>query len=239
MSGVRDIRQLALDLDFSPPASTQTDEPPQIDHAEGVRACRPFQGPENRWRQKAVEEAWIEEDIDRPALAWPTPICGTPKCLNLRHLEWRQPSVIHYPNGICVYCGQIADTKDHLLPVTWTGEAVRKHVVVVPACRECNSLISDRYAPAVNERRKLAHTAIRTKYRKILKMPDWKRREIAEMGPTIRSVIERGMHDKKVLTTRINWPADPFYDLRAMERSGIENPYAIGLLIDLSIERAS
>jgi hypothetical protein len=30
-------------------------------------------------------------------------------------------------------------TLDHLLPVTMTGEAVRKFVAVVPACHECNS----------------------------------------------------------------------------------------------------
>ena len=43
----------------------------------------------------------------------------------------------------CVYCGATATEKDHLLPLPWTGKAVRKLVPTVPACRSCNRTLSD------------------------------------------------------------------------------------------------
>lgn len=34
--------------------------------------CTPFDGPESKWRQRAVHQCWTELGIERPALAWPS-----------------------------------------------------------------------------------------------------------------------------------------------------------------------
>lgn len=192
--------------------------------------CVRFEGPEEKWREKAVTLCWVERELDHPLLSWPSPTCGTPLCLNLDHLVWEAPRKLVYPPGVCVYCGQSADTKDHLLPRTWTGEAVRKNVLTVPACQECNSTIGDRYAPSITERRKIAQLAIAKKSKKLLQMPEWTKDELAELGKNLRSTIERGLHDRNVARARLSWPDVPDYDVRAMEQSGIGNPYEIGLL---------
>lgn len=214
------------DADSAALASTESEEQSEPDHVR----CVAYDGPENRWREKAASVTWIRLGVDRPSLSWPTPTCGTQLCLNPDHLAWESPARLEYPPGICVYCGVIAGTKDHLLPRTWTGEAVRRHVLVVPACGECNSYISDRYAPSITERRKLAHKAIIHRKRRILNIPDWSDDEMAELGPTLRSTIQKGIHDKRLTQARLNWPEDPDYDLRVMQLSGIENPHEIGLL---------
>lgn len=224
--------QLTLDLRYGRPDAPQVPEPAAFVYVEDLDACKAYRGAERDYRERAATLSWLEREIDRPALAWPTPVCGTPMCLNLRHLEWTEPRSIDYPPGVCVYCGLLASTKDHLLPRTWTGETARRNVIVVPACHECNSVIGDRYAPAVDERRKIAQAKIRSRMRnkRLLAMPEWKPEEIRAMGRTMRSVIERGIHDRRVLVARLAWPEDPLYDFKAMQRSGIENPYAIGLL---------
>lgn len=192
--------------------------------------CIPYEGPEHRWREKVVELCWLETGVDHPELAWPTATCSTPMCLYLKHLAWQSPNKLAYPPGVCVYCGLLADTRDHLLPRTWTGEATRKHVLTVPACQQCNSTIADRYLPSITARRRQAQQHIAHKYAALLKMPEWTSEDIAAMGKTLRSTIERGVFDRDLTRARLAWPEDPDYDLRAMQISGIENPYQLGLI---------
>jgi 5-methylcytosine-specific restriction endonuclease McrA len=206
----RAVSPWQLEFNYAVPTAPPTAQKP----AE----CIPFDGPETKWRERAVTRCWIELGIDHARLGWPTPQCVTPLCMNLEHLAWEAPTKLEYPDGICVYCGVIAGTKDHLLPRTWTGEAIRKNVLTVPACGECNSAIGDRYAPIFKRKRR------------IINIPPWSKAEIAEMGHTLRSSIEKGLHDQKLTLARLAWPDDPDYDLRAMQLSGIENPYEAGIL---------
>lgn len=70
---------------------------------------------------------------------------ASPGCENARISKICQ--MLLYPAGLCLYCGEYADTRDHLLPVTYTGRAVRRQVLTVPAYRQCNSFIGDAAAP--------------------------------------------------------------------------------------------
>lgn len=230
------------DTDSARPVSTLTDfqlefdyacsDPPKRSQGRSERLeCQPFDGPESKWRQRAVQQCWTELGIESPALSWPTPMCGTPLCLRYEHLVWESPLRLDYPAGVCVYCGVIAGTKDHLLPRTWTGEAVRRKVLTVPACGECNSTISDRYAPSITERRAIAHGRIRKRKSRVINMPVWTEDEIAKLGAGLRSTILKGVHDQKLTLARLAWPDEQDYDLRAMQLSGIENPYELGLLL--------
>jgi hypothetical protein len=64
----------------------------------------------------------------------------------------------------------------------------------------------------------------------VLAMPDWTREQLSELGWTLKSVVDRGMNEKRLVEARLAWPEDRDYDLRAMQLSGIENPYDIGLI---------
>lgn len=145
-----------------------------------------------------------------------------------RHLETHAPRRIEYPAGICVYCGELGGSKDHLLPKPWTGLARRQWIATVPACIECNSVISDFGAFSIGERREYAHRKLRIRYAKVLRI----RSEIqtAGMGHALRAHCRKGIAEKEALLRRLEWPADPTYDERAFQRSGIAEPADLGLL---------
>lgn len=88
-------------------------------------------------------------------------VCGHPAIrkdtqrLRLACLEYEQkfcslPKIVQ--DCLCIYCGDLPSDRDHLLPKTWTGTAVRKHVPTVPACRSCNGILSDFPSPIIANR---------------------------------------------------------------------------------------
>ncbi len=94
------------------------------------------------------------------------------------------------PDVLCVYCGWDADSVDHILPRTWTGDAARPFIPTVPACRDCNARINDAFAPTLGERRRIAYESLERKYRKLLRNPSWSDDEMAELGPRLRHELE-------------------------------------------------
>ena len=170
---------------------------------------------------------------------WILNTCATAQCLNAQHMVVVAPTKIAYPAGVCVYCGMGAGTKDHLIPRGKSGEARRAFVATVPACGECNSRINDHPSPSVAERRKVAHERLRKAKKKLLESPDWTDEEMAEFGPMLRNFVLKSAHDKATLHDRLEWPTDPLYDIRAFQRSGIEDPVALGLCDPVSPEEAA
>jgi hypothetical protein len=120
-----------------------------------------------------------------------------------------------YPSGVCVYCGESADTMDHLLPVAWTGEADRKRVPTVPSCRECNSTLNDHYIPDVPERRQYLHRLYRIKYKKALGAIMWGESDLEAMGASLRYAVQKLMDEHDRTRARLAWPTNPTYDADA------------------------
>lgn len=162
---------------------------------------------------------------------WVETTCGSRLCLDVKHMIFRRPQRLLYPAGVCVYCGEYADTRDHLLPVTHTGKAVRRHVLTVPACRQCNSFIGDASAPSITERRAIAHSSLRRKRFRVLQSFDYTDDELEEFGHSMRSSVLRAREEKDRMLRRLAFPGDDdTYDLEYLALSGIEDPYAFGLL---------
>lgn len=160
-----------------------------------------------------------------------TPTCETKMCLRAEHIRSFTARRIAYPAGVCVYCGLPGYTLDHLLPVTLTGEAVRKFVAVVPACHECNSGIGDRCGYRISERREEAHRLLRKRHRKTLELSrQWGPKDLAELGPILRAHIKGALIKREVLMERLAWPHDPEYDRRAFEKTGFDDPVGMELL---------
>ena len=163
--------------------------------------------------------------------AWVLTTCEQ-RCVNAQHLYVVQPTKIAYAPGQCVYCGVPSGTQDHLTPRTISGETRRHWVATVPACGECNSLIGTAHMLGVHERRAIAHERLAKKKRATLATPDRSPREMREFGPTMRKFIESKAAEKQLILARLNWPEDPLYDLRAFQKSGIEDPVLMGLCAD-------
>jgi 5-methylcytosine-specific restriction endonuclease McrA len=168
----------------------------------------------------------------RPVLpwSWVTTSCDLTDCLDPECMTAHAPTHIDYPAGICTYCGMPSGTRDHLIPRAISGETGRSLIAVVPACADCNSRIGDSYAVSVTERRAIAHAALRRKHRRVLSVPDKTEADLAELGPSLRSVAVKNNNTRAWIRDRLAWPFDPNYDLRAFQRSGIEDPTALGLI---------
>lgn len=192
--------------------------------------CRPWQGRQLEYQIEAKEI--LMDRLDR-SLPWVyiVPTCGTKLCLTEDHLRYFRAQRIAYPEYVCIYCGMPGYTKDHLLPVTMTGQTQRKFVAVVPACGECNNGIGNRIGHRVTARREEAHQHLRKKYRKALDAKrTWTDDELAQLGPNLRSAVKRLIDQAEVVKQRLEWPWEPDFDRRAFEKSGFDDPIAMDLL---------
>jgi len=170
-------------------------------------------------------------DTQRAVLPWSwiTTDCDMPMCLDTECMTIHAPRAIRYPDGVCCYCGSVAGTKDHLLPKPSTGLTLRVLVAVVPACGNCNSRIGDHPSPNVAERRRRAQLSLERSEKRLLTAAHKTPEMLAEMGPQLRSVAIKNNRKREVVKMRLSWPEDPFYDIRAFQLSGIDDPVALNL----------
>lgn len=68
---------------------------------------------------------------------------------DLRTDAWRKLSdwILERDGHICAYCGNIADTVDHIVPAALTGEPDNSPSNLIAACRSCNSKKGAKIAP--------------------------------------------------------------------------------------------
>lgn len=183
-----------------------------------------------RQYQIAAQEAWSRHH-ERGVLPWSwiNTECDLRQCMDVQCMTVHQPVRIDYPRAVCTYCGEGCDGFDHLLPRPWTGSGVRHMVAVVPACANCNSRINDFPSPNVSERRKRAQVSIERHSKRLLLRPIKTARDMADLGHTMRSVAEANNQKTERAKARLARPLDPHYDLRAFQRSGIDDPESLGL----------
>ena len=111
--------------------------------------------------------------------------------------------------GCCVYCGDVARTSDHFVPVSVVAMLVSVAKVhgkfLVPACAECNAIAGDRVFRSVGAKRRYIQSRIAAKYRRILDMPHWSEAEIEELGYSLASSVRAGMAQKEWIIARLKW----------------------------------
>lgn len=100
--------------------------------------------------------------------------------------------------NICTYCGEPADTMDHLIPVSYqtsernlSGSARHRSSLgpTVPACMECNGVLGNRMFDTLADRAKYVEKSYRRRYKKLLASPKWTVDELLEVGPSLRASI--------------------------------------------------
>lgn len=60
-------------------------------------------------------------------------------------------------------------------------------------------------------------------------------RELAELGYVMRTVAEKNNLKAERIRARLGWPLDPYYDLRAFQKVGIDDPISIGMCNEESL----
>lgn len=108
---------------------------------------------------------------------------------------------------ICTYCKDHADTLDHVIPVSFTSTS-RKNAKynrknTVPACRECNSLLSNFLIHTVGGRAEYLTNKYKSRYRKLLKTPEWSEEDLKSLKANLRKTIEQSLIIKKSVEIRI------------------------------------
>lgn len=98
---------------------------------------------------------------------------------------------------ICIYCGNDATCKDHLLPLLWTGRDYRRLTPTVPACNECNVLLSDKVIPTIMDRAQYLAEKYRLRYKKLLAMPEWTDKDLEELGYHLQSNIRAAEYKRR------------------------------------------
>lgn len=116
----------------------------------------------------------------------------------------------------CTYCGCLADTQDHVIPLSFQrfgdNKSRRKKQFrgqvknLVPACRECNSIANDKIFTDVDEKREYIQQRLEYRYRRILDMPAWSDKEINEMGYNFRRELKLKTLARKWIENRIHHP---------------------------------
>ena len=95
----------------------------------------------------------------------------------------------------CHYCGAPADTKDHIVPISYNytqrpNNSPGKGGQTVDCCRECNSLLGAKALFSVEERAHEIAECLERRYKKELKAPVWSEEDLAELGPALRKQIK-------------------------------------------------
>lgn len=111
----------------------------------------------------------------------------------------------------CHYCGCPADSVDHVPPRAYrpaiieTGLQARYPFTEVYACRECNVLLGARALWTLPKRKKFIKRALRLRYRKLLRIPEWTDSQKDELGRNLRGMVEAGDMARRVLMSRLTW----------------------------------
>lgn len=95
----------------------------------------------------------------------------------------------------CHYCGAPADTKDHIVPISYNytqrpNNSPGKGGQTVDCCRECNSLLGAKALFSIEERAHEIAECLERRYKKELKAPVWSEEDLAELGPALRKQIK-------------------------------------------------
>lgn len=108
----------------------------------------------------------------------------------------------------CTYCSDVADTMDHVVPVS-SVRVVRRHnetkgrSKVVPCCRECNDLLGSVALKSVGARAGHLVLVLTRRYKKLLRTPYRSRRELDELGYALRELVVGGLAVKRLVESRI------------------------------------
>ena len=115
----------------------------------------------------------------------------------------------------CYYCGLPASSIDHVIPRSLLEDlqdipdAMREITagrrLTVPACRECNCMLSDNYDETLADRKARLKERLRRKYRSILVVPDWNDDELEQVSEALQSHIRAGIAHRNLIRRRLAW----------------------------------
>lgn len=98
---------------------------------------------------------------------------------------------------VCVYCGNVAETQDHVPPLDWVyclgtsyfGSAGIR-LLLVPACGECNVELGPRKLFTIKDRTRWLIGRYEKKYERFTKGLIWDMEDVDELGRGLKRYVE-------------------------------------------------
>ena len=102
----------------------------------------------------------------------------------------------HWRENACVYCGNQADSKDHIPPLAWIEALGPSHfdklgllIVWVPSCKECNIALRDNKLFTIRERTGWLIDHYTRKYDKYAHVPVWTQEQLNELRGKLKAAV--------------------------------------------------
>jgi ethanolamine ammonia-lyase small subunit len=123
--------------------------------------------------------------------------------LKVDFLYERHPSMEGYQ---CYYCGDTANTKDHIPPksaVEALGSKEYRRFTLVRACLWCNSKLGAKQLLTLKERKAYIKDAL---HKELDRMSSpWTEEELESLGFVLRQLVEERQLKRDSLSRRANW----------------------------------
>lgn len=117
---------------------------------------------------------------------------------------------IYVPLDLCVYCGEPANSNDHVIPwcyfqFAWKRRHGKTIGWTVRACTDCNVRLGSKFFTTVYERREYIHRKLSAKLAGMTKpIPP---EEIAVLGRSLRTMVEAHVARYDLLRMRVEYAA--------------------------------
>jgi hypothetical protein len=109
----------------------------------------------------------------------------------------------------CTYCGMRATCLDHVIPRSFDYAGERTHDTnkqeCVPACAECNSLLSNLMYITVADRARFLSDRLQERHRDLLSAPDWREEEYEELSGRLLHHVKSLQTKKKLVRARVDY----------------------------------
>jgi len=110
----------------------------------------------------------------------------------------------------CVYCGEPADTLDHVPPLSRVDDyralgVHRERYLLVKSCKPCNVALGDSLQNDVLERIEVIKRRLRKKLGRRDTGYVWSDDDLTELGPNLRSHVGSAMRKTESLVRRIDY----------------------------------
>ncbi len=106
---------------------------------------------------------------------------------------------------ICSYCGDPANTKDHVLPLIWADNQLEGQHIIVPACSDCNAMAGGKKFVGIYEKLRWLHKRLAKKYARVLCTPDWSEEELEGLDLVLRTYVENSLELRTRTLERLSW----------------------------------
>ena len=121
--------------------------------------------------------------------------------------------VLGIPNE-CSYCGMIADSKDHVIPISYLHNGKRNGLMLsrglsVWSCRHCNAILGKNLFDSFVCRAKFLNKRLRSKYKRHLKTTTWQKEDFEDMGSNLKSAVENFRLQQIIAKRRVSFFMSP------------------------------